>query len=519
MMATRLKVSYRPVDALVPYARNARTHSEEQVAQIAASISEFGWTSPILVDGGNGVVAGHGRLLAARKLGMAQVPVVELAGLTEAQRRAYVLADNRLALEAGWDDALLRLEIADLAGDGFDLGLLGFSEDEMADLFPATPVGLTGPDAIPDPPSAPTSRLGDIWALGRHRVCCGDTTDVETVARLVGDLRLVLLHADPPYGMGKEADGIANDNLYEAKLDAFQMLWWATWLERLTENGSAYIWGNAPDLWRLWWLGGLSKNRDLMVRNEVVWAKGSVFGMASEGGHSYPPETERCLFLMRGQQFIGNQNKADYWEGYEPLRAWLKGQRNLCGWSSGDVNRITKTQMAGHWFGKSQFLPISREHYELLAAAAGGVAFVEPYDDLFHRLFPGTKAGGNEHRRQLSADLRERRSYFDNAHDSMTDVWRFPRVVGDERFGHATPKPVAMVERAVLSSSAPGDVIAAPFGGTGPEIIAAERTGRTCVAIDLEPAYVDVMVRRWQDFTGKDAVRESDGAKFDEVEP
>lgn len=307
--------------------------------------------------------------------------------------------------------------------------------------------------------------------------------------------------------MGKEADGVLNDNLYREKLDAFQMAWWRAWVERLDENGSAYIWGDAPNLWRLWYVGGLSAEPDLLVRNEVVWDKGSVPGMASEGGHSYPPATERCLFLMRGQQFLGNQNKADYWHGFEPLRAWLEAERDKAGWVNSDVNRVTSTQMAGHWFSQSQFAPISRKHYEVLTAAAAGRAFTEPYDELFERLFPEVRAGGNAHRRELAAAMREARSYFDNAHEAMTDVWQFPRVVGEERFGHATPKPVAMVARALRTSCEPGGVVAVPFGGTGPEFIAAEQLQRRAFGMELNPEYCQVIVDRWEAFTGQTAVK------------
>ena len=178
----RLAVSYRPVDGLISYARNARTHSDGQMAQIAASIREFGWTNPVLVDGENGVIAGHGRLLAARKLGMSTVPVIELTGLTEAQKRAYIIADNKMALNAGWDDELLGLELGELATLGFDLSLTGFDELEIAALTSIGTAGLTDPDDIPETPEQPTTLPGDLWLLGNHRLICGDSTDADDVA-------------------------------------------------------------------------------------------------------------------------------------------------------------------------------------------------------------------------------------------------------------------------------------------------------------------------------------------------
>lgn len=184
---------------LVPYASNARTHSDAQIAQIAASIGEFGFTNPILVDGGNGVIAGHGRLMAARKLGMEEVPVIELAHLTEAQRRAYVIADNKLALNAGWDDDLLRLELGELRDLGFDLSIAGFDIGEIGDLLGSGNEGLTDPDDIPAPPARPVTRRGDLWLMGDHRLLCGDSTDPVDVQALMQGERAALFATDPPY--------------------------------------------------------------------------------------------------------------------------------------------------------------------------------------------------------------------------------------------------------------------------------------------------------------------------------
>jgi ParB-like chromosome segregation protein Spo0J len=171
------------LDRLIPYAKNARTHSEAQIAQIAASIREWGWTNPILVDEDGTIIAGHGRVLAARHLGMREAPVMVARGWSDAQRRAYILADNRLAENAGWDKELLRLEVADLAAMGFDLPLIGFSDDELTALSAAPNEGLTDPDAAPEAPADPVSELGDVWILGRHRLVCGDSTDADVVAK------------------------------------------------------------------------------------------------------------------------------------------------------------------------------------------------------------------------------------------------------------------------------------------------------------------------------------------------
>ena len=197
---TIVQIENRPIEALIPYARNSRTHSDAQVAQIAASIREFGWTNPVLVDGSNGIIAGHGRVLAARKLGFDQVPVIELAHLTESQKRAYVLADNKLAENAGWDDELLRIELEALQAAGFDLSLTGFADDELAALMAelAGNEGLTDDDAVPEVTDDPVSQPGDVWLLGEHRLLCGDATDPVALETLMGSDLADMAFTDPP---------------------------------------------------------------------------------------------------------------------------------------------------------------------------------------------------------------------------------------------------------------------------------------------------------------------------------
>jgi DNA modification methylase len=196
-----LAIAWRPLGELILYARNPRTHSDEQVAQIAASIREFGWTNPVLVDGENGIIAGHGRVLAARKLNLEQVPVIELAPMSEAQKRAYVLADNQLALNAGWDEELLRLELADLSELGFDLGLIGFGEGELERLLAGGKEGLTEDDEAPALPEQAVSKPGDLWILGDHRLLCGDATVMADVERLLDGSLADMTWTDPPYNV------------------------------------------------------------------------------------------------------------------------------------------------------------------------------------------------------------------------------------------------------------------------------------------------------------------------------
>jgi DNA modification methylase len=235
------------VSKLIPYAKNSRTHDDAQVAQLAASIKEFGWTNPILVDGDKGVIAGHGRLLAARKLGYDKVPVIELKHMTEAQKRAYVIADNKLALNAGWDNNFLALELQDLKDQDFDLSLLGFDDKELdALLFPEIVDGLTDEDAVPDTPIEPKTKLGDIYILGNHRLMCGDSTSIDAVDKLMDGVYPDLIHTDPPYGMNAVSkssvlkanygtDIMGDDNPDVAK-DAFNL-----------------IYGLYPDAKQIWW--------------------------------------------------------------------------------------------------------------------------------------------------------------------------------------------------------------------------------------------------------------------------
>jgi len=493
-----MNIEQLPTVTLTPYARNARTHGPEQIAQIAASIQEFGFTNPILIDATNEIIAGHGRVMAAQKLGIETLPCIRLSHLSETQKRAYVIADNKIALNSGWDENILRLEIESLQEMDFDFDLLGFDDDELSGFIEYQAQQndeLTDPDDVPETPDEPITKQGDIWVLGNHRLMCGDSTDKTQVAKLMNGLRAALLHADPPYGMGKENDGVINDNLYLDKLDKFQMSWWLAFRSSLDENSSAYIWGNAKDLWRLWYHGGLSDSEKMTFKNEIVWLKGKGgFSVGTKAGRSYFP-TERCLFFMLGEQSLNN-NADNYWEKWEPIRSYLESEMKKAGWSIKDINRITGTQMGTHWMNKSQWALIPKDHYvKIQQAASDRDAFKRDHDS-------------------LKRDFYATRSYFDNTHENMTDVWEFPSVIGEDRHGHATPKSVALIARAIKSSLPKGGVCAEPFSGSGTTLMACEQTGRRCYAMELSPQYVDVAVHRWQQYTGKQAIHAETGRTF-----
>ena len=497
------------IDNLIPYAKNSRTHSEAQIAQIAASIKEWGFTTPILIDDQHSVIAGHGRLAAARKLGLKEVPVIVATGWTDAQKRAYVIADNKLAINAGWDNEMLALELGDLGDLGFDLDLVGFTDDEIAALMPEQiePV-LTDEDAVPEVPEQPVTVLGDVWVLGKHRLMCGDSLIVSDVEKLTAGAVAQLLHADPPYGMGKAADGVANDNIYGDNLDKFQMEWWATFRTFLADNASAYIWGNAPDLWRLWYRGGLGDSENLALRNQIVWDKKAIPGMKSDLMTQFAIASEHCLFFQFGNQFLSNINTEDFPADWEPVQSYLAGEAAAAGIGTQDVKRVCGVGMFSHWFTKSQFSLIPEKHYQTLAAEYPG-RFLRPWTEI-KRDWDKVKTGPTR-------EIQSARSYFDNAHDIMRDVWEFPRVNGDERHGHATPKPVAMMERVMKSSLPKGGLCLEPFGGSGSTLIGAEKTGRVCYSMELQPKYCDVIIKRWQDFTGKIAIHSETGKPFAEV--
>lgn len=334
---------------------------------------------------------------------------------------------------------------------------------------------------------------GDIFALGSHRLICGDSTNPDDVARLMQGEIAALCHADPPYGMGKEKDGVANDNLYREKLDAFQMRWWRACRSHLTDNASAYIWGNAEDLWRLWYVGGLKDSERLTFRNELVWDKQDgenmtlrVNGKTFKGMRSYY-NSERCLFFMLGEQGFNN-NSDNYWEQWEPIREYLADECKKMGWKGTAISHICKVdgRMCRHWVTRSQWMLPTEEHYKRLQEASQGQAFKRDYDT-------------------LKRDFLSLRAYFDNTHENMTDVWQFPRVKGAERWGHPTPKPVPMIERIIKSSSPIDSLIYDPFLGSGTTLISAERAGRRCYGCEINHQWCELAIQRWQQATGQTA--------------
>ena len=440
-----MKIEQLPTDTLIPYARNTRTHSEAQVAQIAGSIREFGFTNPVLIDGENGIIAGHGRVLAAQKLKLGTVPCIRLSYLTDTQRRAYIIADNKLALNAGWDEELLGLELADLREDGFDLELTGFDGDELANLLAETTEGQTDPDEVPEPPVDPVSVLGDVWVLGKHRIACGDCTDQGTVDRALNGVKPHLMVTDPPYGVEYDADwrnkAMRSDGTAIAGRAVGKVLnddkadWRDAWA--LFPGEIAYVW-HAPGENQAEVMESL-KACDFQIRNHIIWAK-------------------QQLVIGRGH----------YHHQHEPC--WYAVRKGGTGHWNGGRKQATLWRFVGDTLRDDESVFTRRESAEIIHAISG---------------------------------------------DEST-VWDIPKPQKSET-GHSTQKPVECMRRPIRNNSSPGQAVYEPFSGSGTTIIAGEMTGRCVHAIELNPAYVDVAVTRWQAFTGKQAIHEASGKTFDEL--
>ena len=390
------KIEWQSVEKLIPYAKNARTHSDEQVAQIAGSIKEFGFNNPVLVDKDNSIIAGHGRVMAARKLGMDKVPVVILNHLTESQRKAYVLADNRIALNSGWDTSMLSLELQDLKDD-IDLSLLGFDPDELDALL--NPIeeteGLTDEDAVPDVPDEPKTKLGDIYILGNHRLMCGDSTSIDAVEKLMDGQLADQLVTDPPYniayeGGSKKRDQIKNDEMADEEFRQFLKDVYIAADAVMKAGAVFYIWHADTEGYNF---RGAARDMGWRIRQTLIWNKdNSAFG------------------------------RSDYHWKHEPcLYGWKEGAAHL--WAT-DRKQTTVIQC----------------------------------------------------KRPSKSDL------------------------------HPTMKPVELMEYQILNNTKGSDIVLDLFGGSGSTLIGAEKVGRKAYLMELDPKYCDVIVKRWEDFTGKKAV-------------
>lgn len=337
-------------------------------------------------------------------------------------------------------------------------------------------------------------KRGDLYILGDHRILCGDSTDPDDLDRLMGGGKADLIHADPPYGLGKEIDGVMNDNQYGAKLLDFNRQWIAQSFRVMKDVGSWYCWGFDEPLMDIYAeiLKPMMAQNKITFRNLITWYKGMPSGVTSPEMRSYQKSDEKCLFVMGGVQGF-NTNSDNYWPGWEPIRSYLDGEKKKMGWNAADIDRITGvTTVSRHCFGPSQWLMPTEEHYKELQEAAKGEAFRREYEDL---------------RREYYAS----RAFFDNTHDKMTTVWDIPYCNGREKKdagNHPTVKPLELCRRVIKSSSRPGATVLDPFGGSGSTLIACEQTRRKCCMMELSEQWAAHIIRRWEEFTGKKATKE-----------
>lgn len=393
MQEQQLKVVYRKVSELIPYARNARTHSDEQISRIASSIQEFGWTNPILIDGDSGIIAGHGRVLAARKIGIEEVPTIELSGLSDAQKRAYILADNRLALDAGWDNELLAVELEELKDLNFDVSLTGFSPEEIDGLIDNGEecVEESEDAELPETPEEPVTKTGDVWILGRHRLICGDGTDKANLSLLLLNEDVDMVFTDPPYNIAYR--GV---------------------------------------------------NDDRTIRNDKM------------------PDDEFVEFLKKALIPCETSYVCCSWQYSHLFRRAME-----------EIGIPPKAMIVWNKIHAAQHLDKYFKQHEII---------------YYHGPFCGEKT------------LRG-------------DIWECKR---QRNTLHPTMKPVELIQMA-LEDNPEAKIVFDGFGGSGSTLIACESSGKSARLIEIEPCYCDVIVRRWQNMTGKQAFLESSGETFDEL--
>jgi DNA modification methylase len=440
-MTQTLNVEYRKVETLIPFARNPRTHSEAQVAKLAASIVEFGWTNPVLVDGSQGIIAGHGRLAAARKLGLTEVPVIELGHLTPAQKRAYVIADNRLALDAGWDEEMLAAELAELTESGYDLTLTGFTNDEIEELLvdaedgagtdDSTDTSEDAADEVPDAPVNPVTRPGDVWQLGAHRVICGDASDATVVAALMDADKAVLCFTSPPYGNQRDYTNTIID--WDALMrGVFNQLPMATNGQVLVNLGLIHREQEVIPYWDGWldWMRTQGWRRFAWY----VWDQGP--GLPGDWNGRLAPAFE----------FVFHFNRKDS----EPRRP----------------NKIVPCIYAGR-----------DTHLRGDGTSAGGM-----------RNKDGSKTAWN-HVGQVTQETK--------IPDAVIRLMRHKGKIGQD-IDHPAVFPVALPQHVLETYTDAGDIVFEPFCGSGTTLLAAQRIGRVIRATEIAPEYVDVTVKRFQ---------------------
>ena len=502
----KLKIEYIDTEKLTPYINNPRIN-DNAVDVVAASIKEFGFKNPIIIDKENVIIAGHTRLKAAKKLELKEVPVIRVEDLTENQIKAFRIADNRTSEFAEWDMELLEIEL-----EGLDALFTGFDTKELGDMFPDD-TEVIEDDFDEEPPEEPISKRGDLWLLGRHRLMCGDATKKEDVERLMDGKKADMVFTDPPYGMKKENEGVLNDNLNYDDLLEFNKKWIPLTFDNLKGNGSWYCWGRDEPLMDIYSniLKPMQKQNKITFRNLITWNKsylknGNTFNPFGASGsdnlRSYPIADEKCLFVMCGVQGFNN-NSDNYFEGFEPIRKYLEEEAKKVKLDAKKLKEICGVGMYSHWFTKSQWDLMKEEHYLKLQNYYKDQAFKKEYQ-AFKKEYQEIKKEYQE----IKNKWYETRAYFTNA-DKCNNVWNIEITKGQEKEdagGHATPKPIELCARAIKTSSREEEIVLDLFGGSGSTLIACEQLNRTCYMMELDPIYCDVIIKRWENFTGQKAV-------------
>lgn len=405
-----MNIVTRKISDLIPYINNARTHDDIQVSQVVSSIKEFGFTNPVLIDKEDGIIAGHARVMAAIKLNLKEVPCIVLDKLSEAQKKAYIIADNKLSLNAGWNEELLNLEIEALQDLNFDINLIGFEENELDDIIEGTdPIkkGLTEQNDAPEIKEEVITNNGDVWQLGEHRLLCGDATSREEVCGYIKEERAEMMFTDPPYGMNYKSErrGVIMGDQSQATIPVS----FGVSVEHvLSENARIYVCGGSCNVQMHYHLFDFHLN---MLPQMIIWMKENILVR----NNNYHSQYEIIFFGWKGR---GGTN--EYWHG-------------------------------------------------------------------------------------------------ERTADNCSDVFQIHRDLYKD-YVHPTQKPVELSLRCITNSSKAGDIVYDPFGGSGSTLIACEKSGRHCRMIEIDPRFCDVIIRRWQEFTGKEAIHEATGKTFQELE-
>jgi DNA modification methylase len=443
-----LNIQQRAVTDLIPYIANSRTHSDAQVAQIAASIKEFGWTNPILVSGDDSIIAGHGRLMAARKLGMEEVPVIVLDHLSKSQQRALVIADNQLALNAGWNMDMLKAEIEDLQLDDFDIDLLGFDDNFLDGLLgPEPTVGLTDKDTVPEIPKIAKTVVGDVWVLGNHRLMCGDCKSFNDVSKVLDGKMINLVVTSPPYASQREYDK-------ESSFKPIHVDEYVDWYEDIATNIYANLENDGS------YFCNIKPNAEGIKRELYVFDL--VLAHVRKWQWNYADEFcwERAGIPQQVARRFKNQ--------FEPIYHFTKGEWKF---NPDAVKHESKAVPKAKGKGAGNTNAAQRQ---------GFVSAVDGNDVAAGMAYPGN---------------------------------RLP-TFQSEALGHPAAYPVGLPEFFIKAYTDLGDIVFDPFMGSGSTLMAAEKNGRNAYGLELSPSYVDLIINRWQDFTGKQAVHAETGETF-----